>query len=827
MRRIFSLLPIIIVLFINCQHGTQTTSDVRIRESIDFDWTFHLGDVPDAEQPGYDDSDWRTLDLPHDWTIEGDYAQDNPTGWEGAFLPTGIGWYRKKLDWDSAWTGRKVTIQFDGVYLNSDVWINGHHLGRRPNGYVSFYYDLTPWLQETGNVISVRVDHSQAPSGRWYTGSGIYRHVWLTVTNPVHIGQWGTYVTTPEVTKDQATVAIATSLVNQTEKLQKITLESVVKDAAGQVRGSLASHYELPAGETTEVEQFCTVPNPQLWSTDSPTMYTVESTVSDDAGTLDFYTTPIGIRTIEYSGEWGFKLNGVRMKMKGVCSHHDAGPVGTAIPEDVLWRRLKMLKEMGANAIRTAHNPYSPEFYRMCDELGLMVMDELLDGWDSPKAKFDYGLHFNEWWEQDAADFIKRDRNHPSIVMWSIGNEVHHPTREVQKQLVDKFHELDPTRPVTQGGLSPSRAVNQGVVDQWNLLDIPGFNGNGEEKGAMEVFEKHQPGKIAIGTEITHSYQTRGVYRTKTQWRRRDFKAMWELHQPFSTIEHKIFPIPDLSEEEFFPEAPPQYQSSYDNAAVRLGIRKSWQRTSSFDFMVGEFRWGSFDYLGEGNDWPTRYGNFGIIDMCGFPKDSYYLYQSMWAEKPMVHLLPHWTHPGKEGKILPMVAYTNCESVELFLNGTSLGAQEYDTDNLQNVWQVPYQPGTIRIEASNKGQVVATKEYTTAGSPAAVHMTPDRTIMQANRTDVVHLETDIVDAASRMVPSGNHTVTWKIEGPGKLIGVENGDPLDLAPHKVNTRKAFYGKCLAMIQTTGEIGEIRITATADGLEPHVVTIAVTK
>lgn len=360
----------------------------------------------------------------------------------------------------------------------------------------------------------------------------------------------------------------------------------------------------------------------------------------------------VGFRSLEFSPEFGFKLNGEVTKLKGVCDHHTAGAVGAAVPEDILYYRLKLLKEMGCNAIRTSHNPFSPEFYTMCDTMGLMVLNEGLDGWNIPKAVDDYGNYFDEWWEKDMTDFIKRDRNHPSVIMWSIGNEVNGVSQEIQRNLVDLFHSLD-VRPVTQGGADPTRGMSVDYKKNFGMLDIVGFNGNGEEIGELEKFRDKYPSVCAVATEVPHTYQTRGVYRTKTQWRRRDFPAPWEKKNPikWDLFEKRVFPIPDLAAEEFFPEEEihPYYQSSYDNASVRISVRRAWQRACAFPWLMGEFRWGSFDYLGEA-EWPQRCGNFGIIDVAAMPKDAYYLYQSLWTDKPMVHLLPHWTHMGKEGK---------------------------------------------------------------------------------------------------------------------------------------------------------------------------------
>lgn len=788
---------------------------------FDFDWKFALGDYPQAVQPSFDDAGWRILDVPHDWSIEGTYHETaNGTDWQSGYLPCGTGWYRKHFSLEKEWDGKEVAIHFDGIYMNSSVWINGHFLGNRPYGYIGFEYDLTPYLRKGDNVVTVLVDHSKPLSGRWYTGSGIYRHVWLHVRNSIHIPTWGVCFTSAEVSKEKAVVEVKTIVMNNTEVKRSLELFTSLKKKDGKTVSTKKESIVTTGGDQL-ITQKMEVKLPLLWSPDSPNIYQLYVEIKENGKTVDSKLLPVGIRKAEYSTQ-GYVLNGERILIKGVCDHHTAGALGAAIPDQALERRLRILKAMGGNAIRTAHNPFSPQFYTICDTLGLIVMDEAFDGWEEPKGKDDYGNYFKEWWERDLTDLILRDRNHSSVLFWSIGNEVHGGTPETQKKLVDLIHKLDPTRPVTQGGSDPTR----GMKADYNkdlYLDIIGFNGNGEEVGEFEKFGKNMPDRCGIGTEVPHSYQTRGVYRTKTAWRRRDFPAPWELKTPipWDKFKHRVFEIPDLSETEVFPEEAENkyYQSSYDNASVRIGVRHSWKRSSSFPWLFGEFRWGSFDYLGEAV-WPQRCGNFGIIDICGFPKDHYYLYQSLWSEKPMVHILPHWTHTGKEGVRIPVVVYTNCEGVELFLNGRSLGKKPYKGDQL--VWQVPFEAGEIKAIATN-GATQVEKSYHTAGNPAAIAMSPDKLSAQANRTDVVHLELDIIDEKGTICPYADNEVHFNINGPAKLIGVDNGDPIDLSPYKIPQRKAFRGKVILMIQTTGEAGIITVEAISPGLRPAVVKI----
>jgi len=445
---------ILIVLLIAVQFMSCSSEEAfiqRTRTSFDFDWKFQLGEIENAELESFDDSQWRTLDVPHDWSIEGEYNQDNPSGIAGAFLPTGTGWYRKELTINKLEKNDRYFIEFDGVYMNSSVYVNGTLLGTRPYGYISFSYNLTPHLKEGENIIAVKADNSKSPSGRWYTGSGIYRHVWLTHTNAIYAEQWGTKVTTPNIDLEnkKALVTYESKLINSSSKSKEIKIVSDVLDSDNNVVSTNENSYQIE--ESLSFNQEFQIENVDFWSPEKPTMYSINTKVYVESQLVDEYDTPFGIRSIELKGSKGFFLNGKSIKFKGLSNHHDAGPVGAAVPDDVLYKRLITLKEMGINALRTTHNPFSPEFYTMCDTLGIMVMDEAFDGWWKAKAEFDYGLYFDKWWKQDLKDFIKRDQNHPSVVMWSIGNEVPRFTAEEQKEIVDFLKNIDNTRPVTQG----------------------------------------------------------------------------------------------------------------------------------------------------------------------------------------------------------------------------------------------------------------------------------------------------------------------------------------------------------------------------------------
>ncbi len=803
------LLLVLSVILGSCTTIAKENDSVRSRTSMDKNWKFIQEDVVNGSNPDYDDKSWRALNVPHDWSIEGEYAENHPAGRAGAYLPTGIGWYRKSLDIKNLSKENRYFIEFDGVYMNSDVWINSHHLGNRPYGYIGFAYDLTPFLKEGENTIAVKVDHSLAPSGRWYTGSGIYRHVWLTKTSNIYIPQWGTFVTTPEVSKEEAKVSLQIDILNKTHNATQLSVKSSIINNTNTTVA--ASNSDIEIKDSVRVVQNFTITKPKLWSPASPNMYTVKTDVYNGGVLVDTYTTPLGVRKVEVRGSKGFFLNGEPLKLKGLSNHHDAGPVGAAVPNDVLYKRLKSLKEMGCNALRTTHNPFAPEFYVMCDTMGFMVMDEAFDGWFDAKAKHDYGNYFEKWWRKDLSDFMRRDRNHPSVIMWSIGNEIPRFTADQQKLIVDYTLTIDSTRPISQGrGYSAPH------------IDISGFNGHGEFRGVLEKHHAENPDRAIIGTEITHTLQTRGIYRTRTWYRTKDNPAPWEKPHQFKKMENKVYKIPHLAKEEVFTDISPRYQSSYDNSIVRIGVRDDWNRVEDYDYYIGNFRWTGFDYLGESFNWPARTANFGIIDLAGFPKDHYYLYQSLWSDKPMVHLLPHWTHPGKEGVEIPVVVYTNTGGAELFLNEKSLGKKEM-TRERQIVWNVPYASGTLTVVAHDADGNKLSKSYTTAGEATSIEMIADRNEVTANETDVIHCEISIVDSKGTYVPNANQMITFDVEGPARIIGVENGDILDLSPHKVNYRKTFNGKCLLLIESTDKAGTITITAESKGFKSDVVKI----
>ena len=702
---------------------------------------------------------------------------------------------------------------------NSEVWINGQSLGQRPNGYVGLTYDLTSYLKEGNNVLSVRADNSLQPNSRWYTGSGIYRNVWLNVKNKVSVAENGTYVKATNISSDVAELNIETTINNTTDNSESIVVVSEVYSPKGEKVAEQSTEQPLDKSTSAIVNQKVEVQTPSLWSIETPVQYLLVTKLMKGTELIDKYETLFGIRDIRFEVETGFWLNGKNIKVKGVNNHCDGGPVGVAVPDDVLHRRLVILKEMGCNAIRTSHNPFSPEFYAMCDSMGFLVMDEVFDEWiaswpwekyqNQGKVKYGYHLNFEQWAQQDLKDIIIRDRNHPSIFMWSVGNEIpdqcYPEGPERLKPLMETVHALDNTRPVTCGCCFIHLANETGFA---SMLDVTGYNGGGNSV-FYERDKATYPDRKFIATEVPHSYQTRGVYKTQT------FKRA-----PAEGID-----IPNLTEEEIFPEFHEQYCSSYDNSCVRINARDSWQRTDSLTYVAGEFRWTGFDYLGEAiKGWPARFWSHGIIDLCGFPKDHFYFYQSQWSDKPMVHILPHWTWPGKEGKVIPVWTYSNADEVELFFNDQSLGAKS-NKGQMNLSWDVPYEPGTLKAIAKTNGEIVAEDIVKTASEPAQIEVIADKTAINSDGESCVHLEVNVLDKDGNFVPNASNLIEFKISGPAQNIGVDNGDPLDLASTKLNQRKAFNGKCLMILQSTGEEGTVSVEVTSQGLPSKSIEITV--
>jgi beta-galactosidase len=780
----------------------------RKTENFDKGWKFNLGDVTDAQAPGFDDSLWRVLDLPHDWSIEGKFSKDNPATPSGGALPGGIGWYRKTFTIPVSEKGRLAFIDFDGVYKNSEVWINGHSLGLRPYGYSSFRYELTPYLKygKEKNVLAVKVDNSKQPNSRWYSGSGIYRNVWLVMTDKIYIAHWGTYVTTPEVTEQSAKVIIQTKIRNASLIDQAITLKTAIVDTKGKTIASADTTEKLMKASAGNIEQQLTVSNPVLWSIENPYLYRVLTTVIVDGKKQDNYETTLGIRSIGFDTAKGLLLNGKHIKINGVCNHHDLGFLGAAINRRALERQLEILKAMGVNGIRTSHNPPAPELLELCDRMGFMVMDEAFDMWKKGKTQFDYSLDWDTWHQRDIQDMVLRDRNHPSVILWSIGNEVaeqwdtsDHSGTVIAKELVSFIKNLDLTRPVT-ANCNSSDSLNP--VLRADTLDIIGYSYHQDE---YAQFRQLHPGKRLIGSETVSSLNSRGSYDMPSDSIRR-WPTRWDI------------PLKDANAD--------LSCSSYDNCSAPWGSthEETWKLMKKFDFISGQYIWTGFDYLGEPTpySWPARSSYFGIVDLAGFPKDVYYLYQSEWTKKPVLHIFPHWN--WKEGQTIDVWAYTNCEEVELFLNGKSQGTKKKTGDALHMAWRLTYMPGTLKAIGRTGGKEVLTQEIKTAGAPAKMILHADRSTITADGKDLSFVTVKIVDSHGTPVPRADNLIHFNIEGEGKIIGVDNGSQTSDESFKVNFRKAFNGLCLAVIQSTEKAGKITLKAVSDGLGEETIAIS---
>ncbi len=770
------------------------------------DWRFFLGDVKNGENSAMDDSQWRLLNLPHDWSIEGKFNPDNPSGVGGGALPGGIGWYRKTFSVSGADTGKLMFIRFDGVYRNSEVWINGHYLGKRPYGYSSFEYELTPFLHYDGakNVLAVRVDNAEQPNSRWYSGSGIYRNVWLVTTEKVYVPCWGTFVSTPVVTEASATVEVKTKVTNALQQDQPVTLKTVLVDKSGREVASTASDAVIPKNSVHEFIQNLTIAKPELWSVDAPVLYHAVTTVERGTAVEAQSTTPFGIRIFAFDTAKGFSLNGKQMKILGVCDHHDLGCLGAAVNTRALQRQLELLKAMGCNGIRTSHNPPAPELLDLCDEMGFIVMDEAFDMWMKEKTKYDYHLDFAEWHKRDLEDMVLRDRNHPSIFMWSIGNEINEQWDHndssgavIARDLAAIIRRLDTTRPVVSN-CNDDKPGNPLIES--GALDIIGFSYGHND---YALFPKSFPGKKLVGSETTSALETRGHYDMPSDSIRR-WPVRWDI--PFTGGN------------------PDNTVSAYDNVSAPWGAthEEGLNLVKKYDFVSGMFIWTGFDYLGEPTPytWPSRSSYFGILDLAGFPKDVYYMYQSEWTNKPVLHLLPHWN--WKKGETIDVWAFANCDEVELFLNGKSMGVRKKTGNELHMMWRLAYEPGILKA-VGKRGKDILTEEVHTAGAPAKIVLQPDRTSISADGRDLSFITVKVLDDQGTLVPDAANLVRFKISGEGTIAGVDNGSETDLDSFKADHRKAFNGLALVVVQSNGKAGTCTVQASSDGLEGSSVVI----
>jgi beta-galactosidase len=830
--------------------GAAQAADMPVRERLSFDagWRFAKGDpagsaqlddaalknpataIP-AAQPGFDDGAWRKLDLPHDWGIEGPFKQEYP-GETGKLPWWGVGWYRKHFTLPQADAGRRVYLDIDGAMSHAAVWVNGHYVGGWPYGYASWRVDLTPYAKPgSDNVVAIRLDNPPK-SSRWYPGGGIYRNVWLVKTAPVHVAQYGTFVTTPQVSKDAAMVSVQTTVESDGQAAQvQVATEIYALDANGK-RGAApvasktaSAPAKVVADRQAQLTQTLTVPKPRLWSIASPQRYVAVTTVTENGQVKDVVETPFGIRTAVFDPARGFILNGQRVPLNGVCMHHDLGALGTAINVRALERQLEVLREMGTNAIRTSHNPPAPELLDLADRMGFVVLDEAFDMWHEAKTPNDYHLSFDEWHEKDLRAQVRRDRNHPSVIAWSIGNEIPEQGKPEGWKLAAHLAEItrgeDRTRPITMA----DNHTDSGYNGFQNVVDLFGYNYKPGEYAKLHASAPYLP---LFGSETSSTISSRGEY---------------------------FFPVSDDKR-----KGAANFQvSSYDLTAPPWATTPDAEFKGQDDnpFVAGEFVWTGFDYLGEPTPYnddttnllnftdpaqqaraaeelatlkkiamPSRSSYFGIVDLAGFKKDRFYLYQARWRpDLPMAHLLPHWNWPERVGQVTPVHLYTSGDEAELFLNGRSLGRKKRGPREYRLRWDdVVYQPGTLKAVVYKKGKRWAEDTVATTGKPAKLLVSADRAKLHADGQDLSFVTVTVADKDGRQVPRSHDRVTFKLSGPGEIVATDNGDATDQESFQSPERRAFNGLALAIVKTrAGEPGKLTLTATADGLEPAQVTL----
>ena len=836
MKRLIIFLAVAAMTVSGC-----TNKNPRTVEDFNFGWKFCLGDA-EAQAPDFDDSSWRDLHLPHDWSIEGEFSAENPSTPSGGALPGGIGWYRKEFQTPKgvcnsyafdggsppitsprapSREGRRVFIEFDGVFMLSSVYVNGHLCGTRPYGYSSFTYDITEFLNPEGkdNVIAVRCDNSDQPNSRWYAGCGIYRNVRLVTVEPTHFEYNGLYIN-PVVKDGMATVFIESEI----EGLQEgDRVFYAIKDADGKrVRFS-------EGADSAPWSTAIAFMDPELWSPENPCLYSVEAIIRRGGRTLDRYSSNFGFKTCEWDVDKGFSLNGKNMKLLGVCLHHDMGCLGTAVHTRALERELGILKEMGVNAIRTSHNPPAPELLDLCDRMGFLVLDEAFDMWRKKKTEFDYARFFDEWHEKDLRDFIRRDRNHACVFMWSIGNEIleqwnsdednvenlsaeqanllmnfmsslpqykaadDNPNILLAQHLAAIVNEMDPTRPVTSGCNETQPSNN---LLRSGALDVYGFNYHTWD---YDKLREWYPDKPVFGSETASSLNSRGFYPQPSTDIQRQPEQWWLTYE---TPHHQCTAYDALC-------AP--WADLHEHAWVEIRDRQ---------WMGGTFLWTGFDYLGEPTpySWPSRSSYFGVVDLAGFPKDIYYMYQSEWRpDLTVMHLFPHWN--WSEGdKVDIWCYYSQADEVELFLNGKSLGRSHKEGEQLRAQWLgVEWEPGTIEAVSYKDGVEVARDSRTTTGRPVALQAVADRTVIDADGYDLSYVTVTAIDENGREVPVADNMLSFSVEGAGELIGIDNGNAADTLSLKGSRKALFAGKALAVVRSLpGQKGNATLTVSSEGL-----------
>ena len=769
------------------------------KELFDFDWKFKLNDQVNAEKSDFDDSDWRILNLPHDFSIEQPFDSSNFTGPDGGYTYNGIGWYRKHFILPKTSGNKNIMVQFNGIYRNSEVWINGHYLGFRPYGYTSFYYNLTPYLNKPGtdNILAVKVNTSEQPNSRWYTGAGIYRHVWLYTTEKIHFKHWGVYAQTAYSNSTEAKIIISSDIVNGLTKPVKVRVHCKLLNKEDAIAGECISDLSIEADSSANIIQEILVKKPMLWSVDDPDLYKLECTIIKDQKVQDLYTSSYGIRTVVFYPDSGCYINDKHVLLKGTNNHHDGGPLGAACADYSFERQLRILKNMGCNALRISHNPPAPELLDCADSMGFVVINEIFDEWVSWKRKTGYSPHFYEWYKKDVANWILRDRNHPCVVAWSLGNEVIEQRRKDGSQILQLIKneaiKYDTTRPFTAGCNEMPAANKNGFTP---LLNIVGYN---YRESMYESDHVQYPERVIFGSE---------------------------------TVIYPYHPGED------FP----------------LHTQKQWIDAQHSKYIAGEFIWTGFDYLGETGiglggtsyepwlywpKWPYRSAVCGVIDICGFEKPGYWFRKALWSDEPVVfiavgldsaafnekavpfwgwpNVLDHWNHTI-EGDSLPVQVYTNCENVELFINDKSFGVKTLDkTKEAFLIWKVPFEPGIIKAVATNTSGIQIVHKIKTAGAPAKIVLNTKKPTVKADWQDVTYIKATVTDQYDVPVPFASNIIEFSVKGEGKIRAVGNGDPKSHTFFGGKTIEAYQGKCLVIVQSGKKEGKIIVKASSPGLK----------
>jgi len=743
----------------------------RIKLNMDLGWKFHKGNegsfelaMEDAKFPSYNDEKWSNIDIPHDWNTLDEF--DGTLTSHNGYLPRGIGWYRKHFKIDPAHRSKKIFIEFEGIFRNSKIWINGSYLGHHESGYTSFVYDITNYVRfgDEDNLLVVKVDARES-EGWWYEGCGIYRHVWLLIVDRLHVSHWGAFVYIPQVSETSATIAVRTKVKNERSEESECNLTTFILDDRGKTVGKLENTQRIKAGAEYEFVQTFSMENPRLWSPEDPYLYKAYSMVKDGEEVVDEYETIFGIRWYYFDANKGFFLNGRKLKLKGMNIHHDHAGVGVALPDRLIERDLEIIKNMGCNYIRTSHNPASPFLLDTCDRLGLMVWEE---------TRY---LETSEMAINALRDMIRRDRNHPCIICWGLANtagDVGGYLTKVLETLNAIAHQEDPTR-FTAVALEGNCDYNLNGFA--NVTDIVGYNGGGMGKDDNDHL--YYPRRRIMISEYSSGLGTRGVYRTAGN-----------------------------------------YYSEYE---LCLSHEREWKHVEERDWLAGGSMWSGIEYRGECHPaWPAVTSQFGVLDLCRFPKDAYYFYLSQWTDRPMVHLFPHWTWPGREGQMIEVWCYSNCDTVELLVNQKSYGIKK-TIPGTHLTWNVPYEPGVLKALGRKEGKIVCGEEIYTAEKPAKIVLTPDRREITADGRDVSCITVSIVDRFDHFVPTADNLITFDIAGEGRMLGVGNGNPTSHEPQKANHIRAFNGLCLAVVQSTTTPGDITFTASSDGLGSDTIVL----